>query len=164
MISSNLDNIEVCRWAVRPGQWQEIWSISCRVWPSYSISTTANNHQLRSAPDHLSLGNKEGDNSQWEAFYLKSLASPGISSLRLPAAFLDTSRLFRRKDGHFALTDWLTVLGFLLFAWFTVTRQCDRPGLCFHPSSSLSCSAPDRKSEKPSRGTWAVISSVGGSY
>ena len=82
--------------------WQEIWSISCRVSPSYSISTTANNHQLGSGPDHLSLGNKEGDNSQWEAFYLNSVASRRISSLRLPAPFLDTSRLFRRKDGHCA--------------------------------------------------------------
>ena len=118
--------------------WQEIWSISCRVSPSYSISTTANNHQLGSAPDHLSLGNKEGDNSQWEAFYLKSVALSGISSLRLPATFLDTSRLFRRKDGHFAFTD-CAVRGFLLFDWFTVTSQCDRPGLCFQASSSLSC-------------------------
>ena len=134
--------------------WQEIWSISCRVSPSYSISTTANNHQLGSGPDHLSLGNKEGDNSQWEAFYLNSVASRRISSLRLPAPFLDTSRLFRRKDGHCAfllsgrlgdwetvrLWDWETVRGYLLFDWFTVTSQsvsqCNRPGLCFQASLS----------------------------
>ena len=84
--------------------WQEIWSISCRVSPSYSISTTANNHQLGSAPDHLSLGNKEGDNSQWEAFYLNSVASRGISSLRLPPTFLD---IFRRKEGCFTFIVWI---------------------------------------------------------
>ena len=132
MITDNLDNIEVCRWAVRPRQWQEIWSISCRVWPvwpSYSISTTANNHQLRSAPDRLSLGNKEGDNSQWEAFYLNSAASSRwISSLGLPATVLDTSRLFRRNDGQFTWTDWdfYYLIG---LHWPGLASQCDRPGL-----------------------------------
>ena len=139
MITDNLDNIEVCRlgfwWAVGgvvgPAMllWQEIWSISCRVSPSYSISTTTNNHQLGSGPDHLSLGNKEGDNSQWEAFYLNSAASSRwISSLGLPATVLDTSRLFRRNDGQFTWTDWdfYYLIG---LHWPGLASQCDRPGL-----------------------------------
>ena len=91
--------------------WQEIWSISCRVSPSYSISTTANNHQLGSAPDHLSLGNKEGDNSQWEAFYLNSEAPRRISSFRLPQTLLDISRLFtisKEWGSFYSLSVWIS--------------------------------------------------------
>ena len=146
MITDNLDNIEVCTlgfwWAVGgvvgPAMllWQEIWSISCRVSPSYSISTTTNNHQLGSGPDHLSLGNKEGDNSQWEAFYLKSVASRGISSLRLPATFLDTSRLFRRKDGATLHFYWTDCAGIFII-WLVYSDQSVWPGRALFPGLLL---------------------------
>ena len=166
MITGNLDNIEVCSlgawWAVVcPAMllWQEIWSISCRVPPSYSISTTANNHQLGSAPDHLSLGNKEGDNSQWEAFYPNFVASRGISSLRLPATFLDTSRLFRRKDGNFAFTDGAGVF----MIWLVYCDQAVWPARVLFPGLLLTFLLNSRQEMwKTYQSFRAIISSGGG--
>ena len=172
MITDNLDNIEVCSlgfwWAVVcPAMllWQEIWSISCRVSPSYSISTTANNHQLGSAPDHLSLGNKEGDNSQWEAFYLNSAASRRISSLRLPQTFLD---IFRRKGGCFTFTvripaglwnDFYYLIG---LPWpASVTGQGFVSRSPPHFLARLQTGNVKNVSEATD---WAIISSGGGSY
>ena len=179
MITDNLDNIEVCRlgfwWAVGgvvgPAMllWQEIWSISCRVSPSYSISTTTNNHQLGSGPDHLSLGNKEGDNSQWEAFYLNSAASRLAEFLH--SDFLQqflTPRAYLEE-----MTANLHGLTGIFIIWLVYTDQAWPASVTDQASPSLSCSAPDRKREKPIRATWAVssavrtwaiISSGGGSY